>query len=117
MQISKRYGPQLDVTDGTIGSCQLVRRFVVARSDGSILQPRQGRFTHPTRESADRQAAAFLENNPPDHINHHFIEGAHAVEWWCYPGHFDPVCPVVSEQEIKDELARRATYPDNDMVH
>jgi len=69
MKTSKEYGDQLDISDGTIGKLQLVKRWF----SGGI---RQGRFTY--------------ENKP----EWNYEDGSKWELWYCYPRHFDPICKV-----------------------
>lgn len=92
MIVSPRYGPQLDVTDGTIGELQLVRRFVIT-CGGEFFGTRQGRYTYATRDEAQSRADAI--QNEPTNIARKLVPGyLQAAEWWCYPEHFDPVAPA-----------------------
>ena len=109
---SKRYGPQVDLTDGTIGKVQLIRRFLLVRGDYELFHARQGRYSYATAEEAQEHCDAFLENNPPGCDKHHYVKGLHIRAWWCYPNHFDPVGPVLTEEEIANELQSRREDPD-----
>lgn len=94
MKFSKDLFPQYDDADGTIGHTKLERRWVLVKGDGNMMQARQGRFTHPTREEAQIRCDAFLQAQPPGSPMHEHVVGLHVEEWWCYPRHFDPVGPV-----------------------
>lgn len=90
MKFSEQYGAQLDESDGTIGTLKLVRRFVIFDEDNQVMwQARQGRHTYQSRSEVERHIELFKKNNPPDSI-----PNLSAKEFWCYPGHFDPVCQI-----------------------
>lgn len=94
MKISKAYGPQFDRTDGTIGDLQLVKRWMIVNEvTGNTFTSRQGRYTRQTKREVDEWITELEASNSPDRLQQ--IEGSPvklvAVEFWCYPEHFDPV--------------------------
>lgn len=95
MENHRDFGPQFDPKTGTIGSIQLVKRFVVCTADGMMFAPRQGRYTHEIAARA-QDVAYILEHSNPDRED---CKGLNVREWWCYPTHFDPVAPV--EREVQ----------------
>ena len=89
MIISKEFGPQFDPVDGTIGTMQLVKRWVLVKnSDGDMWQARQGRYTFASGEEAIKHKKLIEDVNPADMIPK---GGLGVAAMWCYPGHFDPV--------------------------
>jgi hypothetical protein len=94
MIISSLYGPQFDPTDGTIGTLQCVKRWVLVKGDGNTFYPRQGRHTKATKDEAEALVKAAIRNNGPGTSGHPYVQGLHVEEWWCYPRHFDPIRPV-----------------------
>ena len=101
MIISKEYGPQFDPSDGTVGECQLVIRYVLVCDpspplfSGGMIHPKQGRFTKATLEEALASIEEIKSNNPEDRIP----KNLRAARCWCWPNHFDPLRLIDDEEE------------------
>lgn len=95
MKISKEFGPQFDPADGTIGTLQLVRRWLICSGEG-MFYPRQGRYSWESWEKAADIIDSFKDN--PANAGR-LPAGLRPVAYWCYPGHFDPVGPCAHEEE------------------
>jgi hypothetical protein len=93
MIISDRYGPQYDSTDGTIGPLKLASRYVIVNEEGSIVTPRQGRYTFATKEEAEERIKDYWANNSKERVHELLGKELYPQEWWCYPNSFDPIGP------------------------